>query len=681
MKPFGEWRVGSCSAENRALLQKHGYSRLLSALLCARGLAEPECARESLRCDLGLLNDPFLMADMYKAVERIRRAVADDERVAVYGDYDVDGLTAASLMTDWLRRRGLRCETYIPERLTEGYGLSEDALRCIKSKSVDLIITVDCGVTATEQVALAREMGMDVIITDHHECPAKLPEAVAVVNPRRKDCGYPYKGLAGVGVAFKLVCALEGPENLGGVVEEYSELAAIGTIADIMPVIGENRAIIHHGMKALRATRNLGLDRLRTEIGIDKARISGTDVSFNLIPKLNAAGRMGRVKTAFDLLLAKDAREASRLACELCEMNLERRRVEDRVFNEAVEMLGDVRRIETPIVLASDNWHHGVSGIVASRLAERFGVPAVIICLEGENGRGSCRSFGGFKVFDALEYSREALTSFGGHEFAAGLTLKSDMVERFREKIAEYYVSTEGERLQPCLEVDFCVESMSLLTIEEIESLKIMEPWGLFNPPPTLCLRDVSIDALMPIGNDRHLKMRVGKDGQSLDCVFFMMSLKDFGMKTGTKVDIAFEPCINDFRGIRSVQLLLKDVRAARRFDDTTLLLAKKFLSGGALLPMEKAILLPDRSDCARLWNHITRRARHFSGVCEELLPDMALHAGTTSLGRVYICLKVFAEMGLIRLKESGSLLDIYIPRFDDKVNLGESKILERLRR
>jgi single-stranded-DNA-specific exonuclease len=313
------------------------------------------------------------MADMYKAVERIRRAVADDERVAVYGDYDVDGLTAASLMTDWLRRRGLRCETYIPERLTEGYGLSEDALRCIKSKSVDLIITVDCGVTATEQVALAREMGMDVIITDHHECPDKLPEAVAVVNPRRKDCGYPYKGLAGVGVAFKLVCALEGPENLGGVVEEYSELAAIGTIADIMPVIGENRAIIHHGMKALRATRNLGLDRLMTEIGIDKARISGTDVSFNLIPKLNAAGRMGRVKTAFDLLLAKDAREASRLACELCEMNLERRRVEDRLQRGR----GDVGRreaIETPIVLASDNWHHGVSGIVASRLAERFGV-------------------------------------------------------------------------------------------------------------------------------------------------------------------------------------------------------------------------------------------------------------------------------------------------------------------
>jgi single-stranded-DNA-specific exonuclease len=680
MKPFGEWKVGSCSGENIALLQKHGYSRLLSSLLCARGFAKPECADEFLRTDLGLINDPYLMADMDKAVNRIRRAINEGERVAVYGDYDVDGLTAASLMADWLRKRGLICETYIPERLTEGYGISEDALKCIKSKNVDLIITVDCGVTAIEQVALAREMGMDVVITDHHECSDRLPEAAAVINPHRKDCAYPFKGLAGVGVAFKLICALEGPEKLENVIHDYSELAAIGTIADIMPVINENRAIIHHGLKVLRSTNNLGLDRLMAEIGIDKSRITGTDVSFNLIPKLNAAGRMGRVKTAFDLLLAKDAREASRLASELCEMNMERRQVENRVFCEAVDMLGDVRRIETPIVLASENWHHGVSGIVASRLAERFGVPAVIICIDGENGRGSCRSCGGFSVFEALEASRDTLTSFGGHEFAAGLTLKSDMIGKLKCNLTDYYNSTEGQRLQPCLEVDFCVEDMSLLTIEDIESLRKMEPWGMFNPPPTLCLRDVTIDTLMPIGNDRHLKMRISKDGQVLDCVFFMMTLKELGIKTGTHVDIAFEPGINDFRGNRSVQLLLKDVRAARRFNDPALILAKKFMSGGNLLPMEKAILLPDRTDCARLWNHITHRSRHFSGICGELLPDMALHSGTTSLGRVYICLKVFNELGLIKLKETGNLLDIHIPRFESKVNLNDSRILEKLR-
>jgi single-stranded-DNA-specific exonuclease len=680
MKPFGEWRVGSCSGEKIALMQKQGYSRLLSALLCARGFAKPECANEFLRTDLGLLNDPYLMTDMDKAVNRIRRAINKGEKVAVYGDYDVDGLTAASLMADWLRKQGLICETYIPERLTEGYGISEDALKCIKSKNVNLIITVDCGVTAIEQVALAREMGMDVVITDHHECSDRLPEADAVINPHRKDCPYPFKGLAGVGVAFKLICALEGPENLENVIRDYSELAAIGTIADIMPVINENRAIIHHGLKVLRATNNLGLDRLMAEIGIDKARITGTDVSFNLIPKLNAAGRMGRVKTAFDLLLAKDAREASQLASELCEMNMERRQVENRVFCEAVDMLGDVRRIETPIVLASENWHHGVSGIVASRLAERFGVPAVIICIDGENGRGSCRSYGGFSVFDALEASRDTLTSFGGHEFAAGLTLKSDMVGQLKSNLSDYYTSTEGQRLQPCLEVDFCVEDMSLLTIEDIESLRKMEPWGMFNPPPTLCLRDVTIDTLMPIGNDRHLKMRISKDGQSLDCVFFMMTVKELGIKTGTHVDIAFEPGINDFRGNRSVQLLLKDVRAARRFNDPALFLAKKFISGGNLLPMEKAILLPDRTDCAKLWNHITHRSRHFSGICEELLPDMALHSGTISLGRVYICLKVFNELGLIKLKETDSLLDIHIPRFESKVNLNDSRILEKLR-
>jgi single-stranded-DNA-specific exonuclease len=680
MKPFGEWKVGTYSDEDIAELQKQGYSKLLSALLCARGLAAPDKAKEFMRHDTGLLLDPMLMTDMDKAVARIKKAVANKERVAIYGDYDVDGLTSSTLMASWFRRQGIEVETYIPERLTEGYGISEDALKCIKSKDVTLIVTVDCGVTAIEQVALAKEMGIELVITDHHECLDTLPDAVAVVNPHRKDCPYPFKGLAGVGVAFKLICALEGPEKLEQVIHDYCELVAIGTIADIMPVIGENRTIIHYGLQALRATENLGLDCLMSEIGIDKKKINGTDVSFNLIPKLNAAGRMGRVQTAFELLMVSDVKEAPRLAAELCQMNMERRQVENRIFSEAIEMLGDVRHIDTPIVLATDNWHHGVSGIVASRLAERFGVPSVIICLEGESGRGSCRSYGCFNVFEALDYCKDTLTSFGGHEYAAGLTLKSDMVEAFKAKLTEYYVATEGERLPPCLPIDYCVEDMSLLTIEEIETFKLMEPWGMCNAPPSLCLRDVTIESLAAIGNDRHLKMRISKDGQYLDCIFFMVTLKDLGMKVGTQVDIAFEPGINDFRGVRSVQLLLKDMRAARRFNDPSLKLARKYLSGASLLPMEKAILLPDRTDCARVWNHITHRSRHFTGRCEELLPDIALHSNSSSLGRVYICLKTFDELGLIKLKENDDRIDIHIPKFESKVCLTDSAILERLR-
>jgi single-stranded-DNA-specific exonuclease len=331
-------------------------------------------------------------------------------------------------------------------------------------------------------------------------------------------------------------------------------------------------------------------------------------------------------------------------------------------------------------VLSTDSWHHGVSGIVASRLAERFGVPSVIICIEGENGRGSCRSFGGFDVFEALDYCRDTLTSFGGHEYAAGLTLKRDMVEAFRTKLTEYYALTEGERLQPCLIIDYCVESRSQLTIEEIETFKLMEPWGMCNPPPSLCLRDVTIESLVPIGNDRHLKMRVSKNGQYLDCIFFMVTLKDLGMRTGTQVDIAFEPGINDFRGVRSVQLLLKDVKAARRFNDTSLNLARRFLTGASLQPMEKAILLPDRTDCAKVWQHITHRSRRFTGKCEELLPDIALHSCSSSLGRVYICLKAFEELGLIKLKEYDNHIDVHIPKFETKVCLTDSAILERLR-
>ncbi len=682
MRAFGGWQVGSFDAAAAQAIADAGCcKRLTAALLNARGITGPAEAVEFLREDEGLLCDPMTMADMDKAVARIRRALAEGEHVAVYGDYDVDGLTASALMTDWLQRQGLRCETYVPERLTEGYGISEEALRYLQGLGVTLIVTVDCGVTAVEQVRLARSMGIDLVVTDHHECQGELPEAAAVVDPRRKDCPYPFKGLAGVGVAFKLLCALEGPEQVGALLERYAPLTAMGTIADIMPVTGENRVLIRLGVLGLRRQAIPGLDSLMKAINVDKSRISGTDISFSLVPKLNAAGRMGRVRTAFDLLMEQDSAESDRLALELCNMNTERRNVENRVFEEAREMLGEARNLEKPIVLASENWHHGVSGIVASRLADRYGVPAVVICLEGEEGRGSCRSYGGFCIFDALEAASEELTTFGGHEMAAGLTLRRDRVDALREKLGEYYMETEGERLQPRLPVDFCVEDLGLLSLDEIDALKRMSPWGVGNPPPTLCLRDMRIDSLVPIGGDRHLKMRISRGGFRFDCVWFGVSVRELGMQQGMQVDLAFEPGINEFRGSRSVQLLLRDVRPARQPDNPGLQLARRFLAGERMQPMENAMLLPERSEFGRVWRHISQRARRFAEEPETLLPDIALRAGVRGLGRVLICLQVFDELGLIRLKETeDGCFDISIPRFSGKADLNSSKILQRLR-
>ncbi|MBP5167502.1 MAG: single-stranded-DNA-specific exonuclease RecJ [Oscillospiraceae bacterium] len=679
-RAFEGWWVGQYSETDAATLRGAGYPRLLASLLCSRGLVNPYIVREFMREDIEMLHDPFLMKDMDKAVLRIRRAVAAGEKVAVYGDYDVDGLTSTALMTDYIRSLGLSCRAYIPERLTEGYGMSEEALKQICASGVTLIITVDCGITSFEQIRAARRMGMDVIVTDHHECLGPLPEACAVVDPRRLDCPYPFKGLAGVGVAFKLVCASEGPENTAGIIARYGELAAMGTIADVMPVVDENRAIIRRGIEVLHGAGRLGLNRLLNELGLVREKVSGSDISFSVVPKLNAAGRMGHVRTAFELLMSEDEREADALAKSLCDMNNERREVENRVYSEALEQLGKSGRVSSPIVLASDNWHHGVSGIVASRLAERFGVPAVVICLDGDSGRGSCRSFGNFNIFMALNYCRTPLTSFGGHALAAGLTLQRDAIDEFRGKLTEYYNFTEGDFFQMKLPVDFCVDDPSMLTLRDIEGLKAMEPWGSGNPPPSLCLRNMNVESVTPIGGDRHVKLRVSRDGRSFECVFFSVSAKELGVHAGATVDLAFEPGINEFRGTRSVQLLLKDVRASRCGDEPTLELARRFFAGAAMLPVENALLLPERGEFAKVWNNIIQRSRRFLEPLDELLPDIALHTGISSLGRIYVCLRVFDELGLINLREFEENMDIHIPRIEKKADLNASLILQKLR-
>ena len=681
MRAFGGWQVGTYDPAAAETIYRSGCcGRLSAALLASRGLTGPREAEEFLREDTGLLQDPMLLEDMAPAVARIRRAVEAGEKVAVYGDYDVDGLTASALMTSWLQKQGLRCLTYIPERLTEGYGITEEALRSIRREGVTLLITVDCGVTACAQAELARDLGIDMVITDHHECLPDLPAAAAVVDPQKRSCPYPFKGLAGVGVAFKLVCALEGPDRVDAVLAEYGPLVALGTIADIMPVVGENRCLIRQGTRTLREKPLPGLDALMRAIGLDKKTLRGTDVSFSLVPKLNAAGRMGSVRTAFDLLMAEDPEESARLAGELCEMNNARKAVENRVFTEALEQLEDQGNVESPIVLASDTWHHGVSGIVASRLAERYGVPAVVICLEGEEGRGSCRSPGDFCLFDALGEASNLLSSFGGHAMAAGLTLPRENVDALRERLDNLYRASEEAQLQARIPVDFQLEDLNLLTLKEIEGLRDLSPWGVGNPPPTLCIRDVRVDSITPIGNDRHLKMTVSRDGARLDCVFFGLSVRELGIRAGTWVDLVFEPGINEFRGSRTVQLLLRCVRPSRQPEEPTLPLARRFFAGERMLPVELAMIRPDRNDLARVWRYISSRSRRFAEEEDTLLPEMALRARVPSFGRILVCLRVFDELGLIRLQEQEGGLDIRIPRFAGKADLNESKILQRLR-
>ncbi len=554
---YSQWNIPREKPDIPDTFAAAGFSPLLAAVLCVRGLDTPEKALRFLDADASLLGDPLLLADMPSAVMRLKRAIDTRETVAVYGDYDVDGITSSCMLTDYLRGQGLNCELYIPDRLEEGYGVNVGAIDELRARGVTLIVTVDCGVTTAEEAAHASEVGVDMIITDHHECRDELPDAIAVVDPKRPDCNYPGRDLAGVGVAFKLLCALEGSAE--PILERYADLVAVGTIADVMPLVGENRYIVKRGLDKLERDPRPGLRALIEEVGLSRKRVTATNVGFSLSPRLNASGRLGQVESAVHLLLSRSAQEAAGCAADLCQLNRDRQDLEAEIWQQAQEMLGESTP-DAPIVLAREAWHQGVIGIAASRLAEAYNVPAIMICLDGDKGKGSCRSCGDFNLFAALSACSDCLEGFGGHALAAGLTIRRDRIDEFRAAFAAYY-REHAEECVSTLDIDLCVDSPALLTMECVEDMDRIEPCGTGNPRPRLCLMGALLTELTPIGNGRHLRLRLEKQGVQYEAVFFHQTPESLGVRTGDCVDAAFFPQINEFRQRRSVQLLISDVR------------------------------------------------------------------------------------------------------------------------
>ena len=411
---FKKWNIGTPAERDVALLRSAGYPYLLSTVLAARGVTTAEAAAEALERDRSLSMSPMLMRDMDKAVARIQRAISQGETIAVFGDYDVDGITSTVLLMDYLKSCGVRCLRHIPRRIEEGYGLSKEAIQGLRDQGATLMITVDCGITGNEEVDFAASIGLDVVITDHHECKEELPRALAVVDPHRSDCPYPFKHLAGVGVALKLVLALGGESREDALFARYCTLAAIGTIADVMRMEGENRTIAFCGLEALPHTDFVGVHALLKEAGLLGKPITSVQIGFVLAPRINAAGRMGRAVTAAELILTEDNSQAELLAHELCELNRQRQAVELEIFNQCLALLAGRKQYDC-LVLADKAWHQGVVGIVASRLAEQYACPVFMICLQDDGkGKGSCRSYGGFNLFCALERCADLLEGFGG---------------------------------------------------------------------------------------------------------------------------------------------------------------------------------------------------------------------------------------------------------------------------
>ena len=677
---FQKWRIAEPHPEAAARLTAAGYPCLVSAVLASRGIATAEEAAAFLEHEQRLTYSPFLMADMDKAVERVQRALADHERIAVFGDYDVDGITATCILVDYLQSRGADVLHYIPRRIEDGYGLSVDAIEGLYRKGTRLLITVDCGITGVEEVDFANSLGMDVVVTDHHECKETLPRAVAVVDPHRPDCGYPFKHLAGCGVALKLVLALGGPDREEALFSRYCTLAAIGTVADVMQMSGENRTIVSRGLAAIEHSDFIGLHALLKEAGLAGREITSVQIGFVLAPRINAAGRMGAADKAAELLLCTDPAEAERMARELCALNRERQNVEQTIYSQAEEMIARLPdRDRSALVLESSRWHQGVVGIVASRLSEKYSRPSFMIHLNGDTGKGSCRSWGGFNLFAALENCKDLLLGFGGHELAAGFTIEEANIPAFRERMNDYARSFQGGAAPvSVLDVDVAITHPSAVTLEELEALSALEPYGSGNARPVFCLLGATLLRTQNVGQNRHLKLRLGKGSAQFDGIFFSTVAEDCGCRPGDRVDAAFYLQVNEFRGSRTVQLQMVDLRPSLRpsgREQESLALAEQCAARQPISARDARRLLPTREQFAAAWRFLERTVPE-GGLTTGYLPLLRMLAAELGKAepfpRAALCLAVFAERGLLTLERQGDDVTLHLHR-GRKVVLGQS--------
>ena len=557
------WEIGASDGDASAgLAEALDISPVLASLLIKRGVKNPQEARDFLSCELSSLHDPFLFRDMEKASARIRSAIENKERVLVYGDYDVDGLTATALLYTTLKKYGAHVHNYIPDRVKEGYGLNVGALENARKDGAKLVIAVDCGITAVEEIGFLKKHGIDSIIIDHHQ-PIKdsLPEASAILDPFVPGSGYPYKHLASVGLVYKLTQAL------GWSTEEDLDLVALGTISDVAPLTGENRILVKHGLKYLAKTQRTGLRALMEVAGIEKKKVFYTEtVGFILGPRLNASGRMNSSMHSLKLLLTDDKEEAKKLAEELDKSNRERQAMEAAILKEAVSKVEREVNFKDHrvIVLHADKWHPGVIGIVASRIVEKFYRPTILVAFD-ENGlgrgKGSGRSIKNFHLFDALSKCKEHLIGFGGHEHAAGITILKENIDAFRDSLnAVAHEILQPLDLIPRLEIDAWI-SLKDITRKFLKELEMLEPFGVGNRKPVFAVKGLSLKAKPKILNYNTLKIWVTDGELTYEAVGFKKAL-DYKLDSASLVfDLAFTPSINVWQGQESIQLQLKDLK------------------------------------------------------------------------------------------------------------------------
>lgn len=671
-----KWEVRPLDKERAAAFaQTYGVPFFLAMLMNIRGLDDAAHLREFLG-EGEPLSDPFLLKDMDKAAARITRAVDNMEKIAVYGDYDADGVTSTAMLYSYLETRGADVIFYIPQREGEGYGMNMGAVEYLKEQGVSLIVTVDNGISSVQEVARANELGIDVVVTDHHRPQAILPDAVAVVDAYRPDDTSPYKHFSGVGIAFKLLMALEdGAGDVEDLLEAYSDLAAIGTIGDIVPLTGENRTLIRAGLERLSQSDRPGVQALLENAGIAGKALTSTNVAFTLVPRINATGRMGAPERAVRLLISGYEEEAEVLSEEICADNEERRRVEAEIAEAAfadIEAKGYMK--DRVVVVDGENWHHGVIGIVASRVTERCGKPCMIISRGETEAKGSGRSIEGFSLFEAICACGDLLIKFGGHPMAAGITLKPENIEAFRKRINRYAAEHFPQMPTQTVTLD-CKLNPAALSVSMAQSLTQLEPFGNGNPQPVFGLFNMELSNVTPVGGGGHLRLTLEKNGAVITAMCFNTKPEELPYHIGDKIDLAVQLEAREFRGQPSLTVIVRDMKfAAFNTEKNIASLAsfEKWQRGEVLSAEDKNRLYPDRACLAAIY----RALRTVNGKETDQVRFVSQFGKDMTLGLFKTALLVFEERGLVHSEIADDTFTATLIETSGKTDITRSPVL-----
>ena len=671
-----KWEVRPLDKERAAAFaQTYGVPFFLAMLMNIRGLDDAAHLREFLG-EGEPLSDPFLLKDMDKAAARITRAVDNMEKIAVYGDYDADGVTSTAMLYSYLETRGADVIFYIPQREGEGYGMNIGAVEYLKEQGVSLIVTVDNGISSVQEVARANELGIDVVVTDHHRPQEILPDAVAVVDAYRPDDTSPYKHFSGVGIAFKLLMALEdGAGDVEDLLEAYSDLAAIGTIGDIVPLTGENRTLIRAGLGRLSQSDRPGVQALLENACIAGKALTSTNVAFTLVPRINATGRMGAPERAVRLLISGYEEEAEVLSEEICADNEERRRVEAEIAEAAfadIEAKGYMK--DRVVVVDGENWHHGVIGIVASRVTERCGKPCMIISRGETEARGSGRSIEGFSLFEAICACGDLLIKFGGHPMAAGITLKPENIEAFRKRINQYAAEHFPQMPTQTVTLD-CKLNPAALSVSMAQSLTQLEPFGNGNPQPVFGLFNMEISNVTPVGGGGHLRLTLEKNGAVITAMRFNTKPEELPYHIGDKIDLAVQLEAREFRGQPSLTVIVRDMKfAAFNTEKNIASLAsfEKWQRGEVLSAEDKNRLYPDRACLAAIY----RALRTVNGKETDQVRFVSQFGKDMTLGLFKTALLVFEERGLVHSEIADDTFTATLIETSGKTDITRSPVL-----